>query len=98
MFTVINLTGDLIRAYFTYCFKYIGCVKVFFVLVSFFFLDKKSVGRRPTLIIGSIANVAIFCILGGMLFCIQRDIATGLIPSAAQGYIAMVMIYLFAVS
>ncbi|GAA5810761.1 hypothetical protein MFLAVUS_004187 [Mucor flavus] len=68
-----------------------GCVKVFFVLVSFFFLDKKSVGRRPTLIIGSIANVAIFCILGGMLFCIQRDIATGLIPSAAQGYIAMAM-------
>ncbi|KAG2237072.1 hypothetical protein INT48_001840 [Thamnidium elegans] len=75
-----------------------GCVKVFFVLVSFFFLDKKSVGRRPTLIIGSIANVAIFCILGGMLFCIQRDIATKLIPSAAQGYVAMVMIYLFAVS
>ncbi|KAI9341312.1 general substrate transporter [Pilaira anomala] len=59
--------------------------------------DKKGFGRRPLLLIGSVAFVIIFCILGGTLFSIQQSNALGLIPSAAQGYVAMVMIYLFAV-
>ncbi|KAL9538381.1 hypothetical protein MBANPS3_010976 [Mucor bainieri] len=75
-----------------------GCVKVFFVLVSFFFLDKKAVGRRPTLLLGSLANVIIFFVLGGMLYSIESAIASGVPAPAAQGYVAMVMIYLFAVS
>ncbi|KAL9542781.1 hypothetical protein PS6_009621 [Mucor atramentarius] len=75
-----------------------GCVKVFFVLISFFFLDKKAVGRRPTLLLGSLANVIIFFVLGGMLYSIESALAGGMPAPAAQGYVAMVMIYLFAVS
>ncbi|KAI8636932.1 general substrate transporter [Parasitella parasitica] len=75
-----------------------GCVKVFFVLASFFFLDKKAVGRRPTLLLGSLANIIIFFVLGGMLYSIEKAIANGSPAPAAQGYVAMVMIYLFAVS
>lgn len=75
-----------------------GCVKVFFVLISFFFLDKKAVGRRPTLLLGSLANIIIFFVLGGMLYSIESAIASGIPAPAAQGYVAMVMIYLFAVS
>jgi hypothetical protein len=78
--------------------RFTGCVKVFFCLISFFFLDKKGVGRRPVLLLGSLANVIIFFILGGMLFSMQRATYNGLTPSAAEGYVAMVMIYLFAVS
>ena len=75
-----------------------GCVKVFFVLISFFFLDKKAVGRRPTLLLGSLANVIIFFVLGGMLYSTESALASGIPAPAAQGYVAMVMIYLFAVS
>jgi sugar porter (SP) family MFS transporter len=75
-----------------------GCVKVFFVLVSFFFLDKKSIGRRTGLLSGSVANVIIFFVLGGMLYRIEADTKLGLPPSTACGVVAMIMIYLFAVS
>lgn len=71
---------------------------MFFVLISFLFLDKKAVGRRPTLLLGSLTNVIIFFVLGGMLYSIERAIANGLTAPAAQGYVAMVMVYLFAVN
>ncbi|CEP12248.1 hypothetical protein [Parasitella parasitica] len=57
-----------------------------------------AVGRRPTLLFGSLANVIIFFVLGGMLYSIETAIANGSPAPPAQGYVAMVMIYLFAVS
>ncbi|KAI8369048.1 general substrate transporter [Blakeslea trispora] len=75
-----------------------GCVKIFFCLVSFLFLDKKGIGRRPILISGSLANVCIFFILGGMLYAIQHAASAGIEANPAFGYVGLLMIYLFAVS
>ncbi|OBZ83170.1 Quinate permease [Choanephora cucurbitarum] len=75
-----------------------GCVKIFFCLVSFLFLDKKGIGRRPILIAGSLANVCIFFILGGMLYAIQHAASTGSEANPAYGYVGLLMIYFFAVS
>ncbi|KAI8073483.1 general substrate transporter [Gilbertella persicaria] len=64
-----------------------GVVKIFFCLVSFLFLDKKGVGRRPVLLSGSAANVVI------LLYTLL-----GIEVNPAYGYVGLTMIYLFAVS
>lgn len=76
-----------------------GAVKVAFVFVSFFMVDT-NLGRRRTLMLGSLFMLAAFYILGGMILGLQRDNGGVLAPGAnvdAKGYVAMVMIYLFAV-
>ncbi|KAI8890860.1 general substrate transporter [Backusella circina FSU 941] len=76
-----------------------GAVKVAFVFVSFFMVDT-NLGRRRTLMIGSVFMMAAFYILGGMILGLQRDNHGVLGAGAnvdAKGYVAMVMIYFFAV-
>ncbi|KAI8969312.1 general substrate transporter [Mycotypha africana] len=78
-----------------------GIVKVAFVFISFFMVDTK-LGRRKTLMIGSAVMMIAFYILGGMILGIQRDNGGGGFAAArakidAKGYVAMVMIYVFAV-
>ncbi|ORY94966.1 general substrate transporter [Syncephalastrum racemosum] len=78
-----------------------GVVKVAFVFVSFFMVDTR-LGRRNTLMLGSSIMFIAFFILGGMILGIQkdnagRDLTNGNVSVGAKGYVAMVMIYLFAV-
>ncbi|KAG2235895.1 hypothetical protein INT48_008198 [Thamnidium elegans] len=78
-----------------------GIVKVAFVFISFFMVDTK-LGRRRTLMIGSVIMMASFYILGGMILGIQKDNGGTLSAAAgaqvgAKGYVAMVCIYIFAV-
>ncbi|KAI8888646.1 general substrate transporter [Backusella circina FSU 941] len=75
-----------------------GAVKVFLVIISFLFLDHGAFGRRPLLLVGSVANTIIFFVLGGLLYYIMNEQAAGLTPSPAAGYVCIVLIYLFAVS
>ncbi|KAI8637011.1 general substrate transporter [Parasitella parasitica] len=78
-----------------------GVVKVAFVFVSFFMVDTK-LGRRRTLMIGSVIMMVAFYICGGMILGIERE-NKGVISAAAgtqvgaKGYVAMVCIYIFAV-
>ncbi|KAL7316961.1 hypothetical protein PS15m_003377 [Mucor circinelloides] len=78
-----------------------GIVKVAFVFISFFMIDTK-LGRRRTLMIGSVIMMAAFYICGGMILGIERD-NDGKISAAAgtqvgaKGIVAMVCIYIFAV-
>lgn len=78
-----------------------GVVKVVFVFVSFFMVDTR-LGRRNTLMLGSSIMFISFFILGGMILGIQKDnagldLTAGHLAVGAKGYVAMVMIYLFAV-
>lgn len=59
-------------------------------------------GRRRTLMIGSVIMMIAFYILGGMILGIQKDNGGKIIAAAgakvgAKGYVAMIMIYIFAV-
>ena len=78
----------------------LGIVKVVFVFVAFFMIDTR-LGRRRTLILGSIFMMVAFFVLAGMILGIERDSAAApdgeLGHVGAKGYVAMVMIYLFAV-
>ncbi|PHZ14349.1 general substrate transporter [Rhizopus microsporus ATCC 52813] len=60
-----------------------GAVKVAFVFVTFFFVDTR-LGRRHTLMMGSVIMMVSFFVLGGAVV-------------GAKGYIAMVCIYIFAI-
>jgi hypothetical protein len=77
----------------------LGAVKVAFVIVSLLFVDSK-LGRRRTLFMGSFIMMASFYILGGSIYGIQKENG-GVIGAGAsvgaKGYVAMVMIYMFAV-
>ncbi|CAO3645731.1 unnamed protein product [Mucor hiemalis] len=78
-----------------------GVVKVVFVIISFFMVDTK-LGRRRTLMIGSVIMMIAFYILGGMILGIQKDNGGKIVAAAgakvgAKGYVAMIMIYIFAV-
>ncbi|KAG0172093.1 hypothetical protein DFQ28_004546 [Apophysomyces sp. BC1034] len=68
-----------------------GAVKVVFVMISFFMIDTE-LGRRRTLMIGAVIMMTAFYILGAMISKI--DLGK---PVGAEGYVAMVSIYLFAV-
>ncbi|ORX60426.1 general substrate transporter [Hesseltinella vesiculosa] len=76
-----------------------GVVKVAFVFVSFFMVDTR-LGRRRTLMIGSVVMFTAFFVLAGLIYGIQKEnggnLGTG-VQAGAKGYAAMVMIYLFAV-
>ncbi|CEP15143.1 hypothetical protein [Parasitella parasitica] len=78
-----------------------GVVKVAFVFISFFMVDTK-LGRRHTLMIGSVIMMIAFYVCGGMILGIERE-NDGVISAAsgtqvgAKGYVAMVCIYIFAV-
>lgn len=59
-------------------------------------------GRRRTLMIGSVVMMCAFYILGGMIIGIQKDNGGKISAAAgaqvgAKGYVAMVCIYIFAV-
>ncbi|KAG2172225.1 hypothetical protein INT43_004766 [Umbelopsis isabellina] len=71
-----------------------GCVKVAFVFVSFFMVDTK-LGRRRTLMIGSVIMCAAFYILGGMIYMILQQPPNSAV--GAKGYIAIIMVYVFAI-
>ena len=71
-----------------------GVVKVVFVFVSFFMIDTK-LGRRRTLMIGSVIMCAAFYILGGMIYMILKEPKGS--PVGAKGYVAIIMVYCFAV-
>ncbi|KAG2174486.1 hypothetical protein INT44_006749 [Umbelopsis vinacea] len=71
-----------------------GIVKVVFVFVSFFMVDTK-LGRRRTLMIGSVIMCAAFYILGGMIFMILKEPKGS--PVGAKGYVAIIMVYCFAI-
>ncbi|KAJ2962452.1 hypothetical protein NQZ79_g2349 [Umbelopsis isabellina] len=71
-----------------------GCVKVAFVFVSFFMVDTK-LGRRKTLMIGSVIMCAAFYILGGMIYMILKLPPNS--PVGAEGYVAIIMVYVFAI-
>jgi hypothetical protein len=71
-----------------------GIVKVVFVFISFFMVDTK-LGRRRTLMIGSVIMCAAFYILGGMIFMILKQPAGT--PVGAKGYVAIIMVYCFAI-
>ncbi|KAI8891143.1 general substrate transporter [Backusella circina FSU 941] len=76
-----------------------GAVKVIFVFVSLFIVDTR-LGRRRTLFIGSFIMMAAFYILGGCILAIQKENNGAIGAGAAvgaKGYVAMVMIYMFAV-
>ncbi|RCH96159.1 hypothetical protein CU097_010975 [Rhizopus azygosporus] len=77
-----------------------GAVKVAFVFVTFFFVDTR-LGRRHTLMMGSVIMMVSFFVLGGMILGLERDNNGHLgVPGAvvgAKGYIAMVCIYIFAI-
>jgi hypothetical protein len=78
-----------------------GIVKVAFVFISFFMVDTK-LGRRRTLMIGSVIMMVSFYVLGGMILGIQKDNGGKISAAAgtqvgAKGYVAMVCIYIFAV-
>lgn len=59
-------------------------------------------GRRRTLMIGSVIMMIAFYVCGGMILGIERD-NNGIISAAAgakvgaKGYVAMVSIYVFAI-
>ncbi|CAO3592944.1 unnamed protein product [Absidia cylindrospora] len=75
-----------------------GVVKVVFVAISFFMVDTK-LGRRRTLMIGSLIMFCAFFILGGSILGIQNDNGGNLKTASvgAKGYVAIIMIYVFAV-
>ncbi|RCH88311.1 hypothetical protein CU098_004910 [Rhizopus stolonifer] len=75
-----------------------GAVKVAFVFITFFFVDNK-MGRRHTLMIGSVIMAVAFFVLGGMIIGLENDnngvLSGGVV--GAKGYVAMVCIYVFAI-
>ncbi|KAI9277782.1 general substrate transporter [Sporodiniella umbellata] len=76
-----------------------GAVKVAFVFITFFFVDNR-MGRRQTLVLGSVIQMAAFFILGGMILGLQKDNNGKLGINSdvgAKGYVAMVCIYVFAI-
>ncbi|KAI9488205.1 general substrate transporter [Zychaea mexicana] len=76
-----------------------GIVKAVFVIVAFFMIDARF-GRRQTLMIGSVFMMVAFFILAGMVLGIQRDnggVSGDISYVDAKGYVAIVMIYIFAV-
>ncbi|KAI8096978.1 general substrate transporter [Halteromyces radiatus] len=75
-----------------------GVVKVVFVALSFFMVDTK-LGRRRTLMLGSLFMFTAFFILAGMIYGIQKDNGGNLKTAVvgAKGYVAVVMIYFFAI-
>ncbi|ORE19555.1 general substrate transporter [Rhizopus microsporus] len=77
-----------------------GAVKVAFVFITFFFVDTR-LGRRHTLMMGSVIMMVSFFVLGGMILGLEKDNNGHLgVPGAvvgAKGYIAMVCIYIFAI-
>ncbi|KAI8139029.1 general substrate transporter [Fennellomyces sp. T-0311] len=77
-----------------------GIVKVVFVFVAFFMIDTR-LGRRRTLMLGAVFMMVAFFVLAGMILGIERDNSAApegeLQHVGAKGYVAMVMIYLFAV-
>lgn len=75
-----------------------GIVKFVCVFLSFFLVDGR-LGRRKTLIIGSLTMMCTFYVLGGMILGIQHDNGGSVSGGAvgAKGYVAMVCIYVFAV-
>ncbi|KAI7857479.1 general substrate transporter [Circinella umbellata] len=76
-----------------------GIVKAVFVIVAFFMIDGRF-GRRTTLIIGSVFMMTAFFILAGMTLGLERDNAgfEGELTNVdAKGYVAIVMIYVFAI-
>lgn len=69
------------------------------MVVAFFMIDAR-LGRRQTLLLGSVFMFVSFFILAGMIYGIQKDNGGALTVNAivdAKGYVAMVMVYLFAV-
>ncbi|KAI8352808.1 general substrate transporter [Choanephora cucurbitarum] len=78
-----------------------GAVKVGFVIISFFIIDT-NLGRRRTLMLGSSIMVLAFFILGGMIYSLQQDNGGTLNAAAgaavgAKGYVAIIMVYVFAI-
>ncbi|CAO3686482.1 unnamed protein product [Rhizopus stolonifer] len=76
-----------------------GAVKVAFVFITFFFVDNR-MGRRQTLMIGSVIQMVSFFVLGGMILSLEKDNGGVLGTNAtvgAKGYVAMVCIYIFAI-
>lgn len=76
-----------------------GIVKVAFVFISFFMIDTK-LGRRRTLMIGSLFMCTAFYVLGGMTKIISDENGgniTGKSTVGAPGYIAILMVYFFAI-
>jgi SP family sugar:H+ symporter-like MFS transporter len=71
-----------------------GCVKVAFVFVSFFMVDTK-LGRRKTLMIGSVIMCVAFYIMGGMVYMVLKQPPNS--PVGPEGYVAIIMVYIFAV-
>ncbi|KAG1144014.1 hypothetical protein G6F37_001778 [Rhizopus arrhizus] len=77
-----------------------GAVKVAFVFVTFFFVDNR-LGRRHTLMLGSVIQMVSFFILGGMVLGLEKDTngTLGVVGAAvgAKGYVAIICIYIFAI-
>ncbi|RCH87459.1 hypothetical protein CU098_007371 [Rhizopus stolonifer] len=78
-----------------------GAVKVAFVFISFLMIDSK-LGRRRTLMIGSLIMMIAFYVLGGMILALQKENGGTLSSAAgavvgAKGYVAIIMVYLFAI-
>ncbi|KAI8140597.1 general substrate transporter [Fennellomyces sp. T-0311] len=98
MFRQIGITGETVDILATGIY---GVVKVVFVFVFFFMVDHKFFGRRNSLITGSIIMFVSFYILGGLLKHIEIEqdaLPPGVEPPVgAKGYIAMVMLFIFAV-
>ena len=78
-----------------------GVVKVVFVFVFFFMVDHPFFGRRNSLLTGSILMLVAFYTLGGLVKYIEIDQAAlppGVEPPVGpKGYVAMVMLFIFAV-
>ncbi|KAI9495473.1 general substrate transporter [Zychaea mexicana] len=98
MFQQIGITGETVDILATGIY---GVVKVVFVFVFFFMVDHPFFGRRNSLIIGSIIMFVSFYILGGLLKHIEEDqlaLPPGVEPPVgAKGYVAMVMLFIFAI-
>ncbi|RUS22856.1 hypothetical protein BC937DRAFT_86303 [Endogone sp. FLAS-F59071] len=76
-----------------------GCIKVAFVFASFFLIDGK-LGRRRTLMIGSLIMCIAFYLLGTMTKTIAAQNGGTISATAsvgALGYAAIIMVYLFAI-
>ncbi|KAI9317407.1 general substrate transporter [Dichotomocladium elegans] len=74
-----------------------GIVKVVFVFVAFFMIDAR-LGRRRTLMLGSVFMFVAFFIMAGMVYGIRQDNPSGKITVVdAKGYVAIIMVYIFAV-
>lgn len=76
-----------------------GIVKVVFVFVSFFMVDTH-LGRRRTLMLGSLFMFVSFFVLAGLILTIQRENGGTISEGSTvggKGIGAMVMIYFFAI-